>query len=569
MYKCPNCGGEIAFLPDSGMIRCEFCGSEFSPESVKEQKLDGTRKTAEEHTLDGVKLYVCSQCGATIYTTEETGVTFCSYCGSQAFLESRMKGTEGVLPDLIIPFQISKEQCEKIYKEKIKSAWFLPSSMKSDDTIDKFRGIYMPCWVYAGEADADGEYTSIITTRQGAFDIIDTYRVTADVSGTYSGFIEDASSSFPDGIMEEIAPFSLKSAREFNDKYMAGYYADIGNVPPEVYYEEVSGAMDASIKNDLYQNKEIRSNRVSSGEIDKRTSVSSHITHVRKGFLPVWFLSNKNERTGLMSYAVVNGLSGKIHADLPIDMKKYLLVALAAAVPIFVILQFFTMKPTFLLLITMLLLFIMMFFSTRMLKERYIQEHGLDDEGLLYLNKGKNKKQAESREQDGSYHSAAKKSSTPPGNIGLKVRKVFLGILCFLVIPLATLVFYAATDVNLIVFGFIAGIVLYIIFGTGKPLNSTSSTSQHTPYAEFAPPGKKIRLPFFVFLRAVMFPLIGILVGVLILLTQPVHDLYYYGAAMLCCIMLILTVLDFVRATNRLALRKPAQLGKRGGDEDE
>ena len=74
MYKCPNCGGEIAFLPESGIIKCEYCGSEFSPETIREQDLQKTRKTAEEHTLDGGRVYVCTQCGANIYTTEETGV---------------------------------------------------------------------------------------------------------------------------------------------------------------------------------------------------------------------------------------------------------------------------------------------------------------------------------------------------------------------------------------------------------------------------------------------------------------------------------------------------------------
>ena len=48
MYKCPNCGGEMEFLPESGIIKCEYCGSEFTPEESS-QAFKKTRKNAEEH----------------------------------------------------------------------------------------------------------------------------------------------------------------------------------------------------------------------------------------------------------------------------------------------------------------------------------------------------------------------------------------------------------------------------------------------------------------------------------------------------------------------------------------
>ena len=382
MYKCPHCGGEMEFLPENGIIKCEYCGSEFSPEE-SDRAFQKTRKKAEEHAMADGKVYTCSQCGANIYTTDETGVTFCSYCGSQAFLESRIMGDEKIAPDMIIPFRISKEQCQDIYRKQIKSAWFLPAKMKKDTEIDKFRGIYMPCWVYSGEAEADGEYTGVTTTRLGRYDIIKTYKVKAGGHGVYDGYVRDATSSFPDGIMDEIAPFPTKEAVPFRDTYMTGFYADIGNVPSDVYQQDICEAMDRNVKNTLHTTKALMNKNVSSAEINQNTEVHGRITRVRKGFLPVWFLSNRHERTGMMSYAVVNGLTGRIHTDLPVDMKKYLLLSLGIAVPVFLLLlliqallaQNFSFKPKTILIITMLLLGILLIISTRMIRDTYIQEH--------------------------------------------------------------------------------------------------------------------------------------------------------------------------------------------------
>ena len=379
MYKCPNCGGEMEFIPESGKIKCEYCGCLFSPDD----DLSGSRKNAQEY--EDKTIYICSQCGAQLYTTDDTGVTFCSFCGSQAFLESRVKGKEGIEPDLLIPFQISKEQCAEIYKNKIKTAWFLPRHMRSDTQVDKFRGIYMPCWVYGGTARFHGDYRTVKTTVKGGYDIIETYDVKAEGTGQYAGYVRDASSSFPDDIMKELSPYDMNKAVKFNDRYMTGFYADIGNVPADVYEEEIRNNIENHLKTDLSSSKAMRSYGATSVDVNERTDINVNIHDTRKGFFPVWFLSNKNERTGMMSYAIVNAMTGKIHADLPVDAKKFLLVALLIAVPAFLLLQFFTLKPGVLLLITMILLGVMTFISTRMIRETYIREHGLDDEGLLYL----------------------------------------------------------------------------------------------------------------------------------------------------------------------------------------
>ena len=106
-----------------------------------------------------------------------------------------------------------------------------------------------------------------------------------------------------------------------------------------------------------------------------------------------------------------------------------------------------------------------------------------------------------------------------------------------------------------------AGFVLFVIL-TGISSGNTGSESDFEAK-------RKIRFPFYMVVRSVMLPLAGIVAGLIVMIIDPAGDLYFYLASILCSIILIITVLDFTRSTNRVSMRKPAQLGKRGGDEDE
>ena len=69
---------------------------------------------------------------------------------------------------------------------------------------------------------------------------------------------------------------------------------------------------------------------------------------------PVWFLSyRKKDR---VAYATVNGQTGLVVADIPIDPKRYLLGSLLLAIPIFALLAWSAfLQPSSLVMTTLLL----------------------------------------------------------------------------------------------------------------------------------------------------------------------------------------------------------------------
>ena len=47
-YKCPCCGGIVEFDSTSGQMKCPYCDSEFSVESLKDVDQDLNKLTEEE-----------------------------------------------------------------------------------------------------------------------------------------------------------------------------------------------------------------------------------------------------------------------------------------------------------------------------------------------------------------------------------------------------------------------------------------------------------------------------------------------------------------------------------------
>ena len=61
---------------------------------------------------------------------------------------------------------------------------------------------------------------------------------------------------------------------------------------------------------------------------------------------PVWFMSCRTDDDKRISYAAINGQTGKVAADVPIDFRKYIIGSLLLAVPVFLLLTFFfTLTP--------------------------------------------------------------------------------------------------------------------------------------------------------------------------------------------------------------------------------
>ena len=374
MIKCPNCGAELEFNAKSQLVTCEYCRSTFNPKELNEK----VHVSEEIEQFEG-RSYLCSQCGASLLTFDETAITFCSYCGSQAMIESKMVKQNN--PEYIIPFKKTKEECIASYKKILSKSLFAPSYMKSDIVVSKFRGIYIPYCVYKtsfhGKTSNNG---SKYKYRSGDYEYYDDYTVHAYVDADYDGVSYDLLSNFYDKFSHAI-PHNFKEAEKFNPNYLTGFYADTSDVNSDVYSSIAKFVTSGDASSHLRKRREFLRYGCTNPKVglqveDKKTAM-----------YPMYFLALRTKDNKHVNYAVVNGQTGKAVADIPIDFKKYILFALILTIPIFLLINnFLVVTPKSVCFFSIIIAFVSMIISISQVKSINNRETHQDDLGYIYKN---------------------------------------------------------------------------------------------------------------------------------------------------------------------------------------
>lgn len=337
MYSCPNCGSYVKYNIATQNMKCESCASEFDPYYFEKQS---TQAQASEYFETTV--YTCPQCGGELIGDVNETAVFCSFCGSSNILESRL--TSGKRPAYVIPFSVTKEDCKKSYARFIRRAIFAPSDLKDPEGIDSFRGIYMPYWAYTMKQQGPVALHGIREHRKGDYIYTDHYETTGDLDASYEGFSMDASSAFDDRLSQAIAPYRYQERQEFSPAFLSGFYADAADVEQNVYQAEaIDFASDQSFQA-IRKTPGVNPALIQAPK-DLTAAMRTRVDHTDNCMFPVWFLSyRKGER---VAYAAVNGQTGSIAADVPIDFRKFAIGSALLTVPLFLLLNMFLMVRPF------------------------------------------------------------------------------------------------------------------------------------------------------------------------------------------------------------------------------
>lgn len=538
--KCPNCNGTLFFDVPKGVLKCKHCGSLFEPDEYSRNNF------ADETEWGDAILYTCRNCGAQLISMDDTAVTYCSYCGSETILSSQMSGDRK--PRYLIPFKISKRKCKNIYTKELSKKLYVPDELKQPEFIEKFRAIYIPYWMYYVKFREDPfSLSGSKSYTRGKYDYYEEYEVAARIhdNGLY-GIPYDGSRNFDDSIAQEIAPFSRNDMVEYNPAYLAGMYADRANVDAEIYAKEVTDRATEEAINDIRSDfKGINLQFPRTMQQKKEFLQTRYLGH-DSVFLPVWFLTwRKDDR---VAYAVVNGQTGKIHIDLPVDKNKFFLITLLIASVIFGALSLFvSVTAKFLTWVSALIVFLIgLGFHSEMKKIRDRENH-VFDKGYLITDQKDLPMPEKTRERLRNKAEDKMNASLGAANI-LKI--ILLSIGGFFILPVIIVFFELfANDSGsgvLIFFVLILQAILFIReLILARHLKDKSSV-----------------LTSFVALASVA-------CNFMISVFQPVEDWWYYLGCIICLLAAGTMCLDLIDRFNDLSTRPlPSFYERKGGNDN-
>lgn len=330
-YKCPCCGGAIAFDSTIQKMRCPYCGTEFEMEALRGYDEDlknegadnlewhtdaGSEWTANE--ADALHSYVCHSCGGEIITEATTAATSCPFCDNPVVMMEQLKGN--LKPDYVIPFKLDRNAAKEGLKKYLSNKFLLPKIFKDENHLDEIKGVYVPFWLFDADADADLRYRATRTRMwsDSRYDYTETsfYSIYRAGKLGFDHVPVDGSTRMADDLMESVEPFDFSEAVDFQTAYLAGYLADKYDVDA-----------DASIAR---ANQRVKDSTVDAfrDTVQGYATVTPEATNVRLfngktkyALYPVWVLNTTYKDTKY-TFAM-NGQTGKFVGNLPADKGKF------------------------------------------------------------------------------------------------------------------------------------------------------------------------------------------------------------------------------------------------------
>lgn len=310
-YKCQNCGDDMVFDSNTGMLSCHSCGRRDRIEDLPEEFITA------RFTEDEAKEYHCLNCGAVLITEKSTAATTCSFCGAGVVLADRLSGD--LAPKKVIPFTISKDEAVKAFQKWCRNGLLTPKGFMTGDRIKSITGMYVPFWLYDlnSRVQARAVCTKVRTYERGDYIYTEThyYDVFRDINLDYVKVPVDASKKMNDELMDKLEPFPYDRLKEFKTPYLAGFLAEKYDYTDDELTERAKGKIANYIESYLsstfagyhsvsYQQKSIHTNKTNSQYV----------------LLPVWMLNYDYQ--GKQYLFAMNGQTGKIVGKPPLSSKK-------------------------------------------------------------------------------------------------------------------------------------------------------------------------------------------------------------------------------------------------------
>lgn len=192
----------------------------------------------------------------------------------------------------------------------------------------------------------DGQFSIKVTSKKTSFVFGNTrtkdYTVSGNIRRSIDSYSHDASVSFDDHLSEKLAPYDPAAKRPFNPSYLCGFYAEAGDASEMEYRNKADDELEKHCFEIITQDSKVSKKLPNKRTLSYKTGNASlpiKDKQTELGLFPVWFMSYRHKNK--ITYAAVNGQTGKVSADLPLSPLRILIAALVASAAIFDLLFLF------------------------------------------------------------------------------------------------------------------------------------------------------------------------------------------------------------------------------------
>ena len=358
-FKCPNCGATTAFDPRAASVTCSNCGSMYALNARRV----GRDANEFEFTLDtlhsaprgwGVtrRDLHCEKCGATTSvspthqhaqrTSSRERVdasptelsTTCPFCGSNR-VGARTAVPDAFRPRFLVPFKIERDACASLARAWLKRDWMYPRDLVNVARGAQFVGIYLSFWTFRARVQGNWRAEVGHEITENYFDVSQAKFKTrtrlewkwqqGNVVLAFDDELETGTSHIRAQLLKRLAPFDLNALVTYDPGYLAGWRAQSYEIALDDAWDVARAQMREKTRAAAY------------ADIDSKHARNFSVNAVfddeawRLVLLPVYLATYRfRDKTYQL---VINGQTGKVAGDKPIDWKKVLLIVAAFIVP--------------------------------------------------------------------------------------------------------------------------------------------------------------------------------------------------------------------------------------------
>lgn len=330
--KCETCGSNLFFNPNTQSLDCNSCNTQqdiVTTKGLVKHPFDKLAKSSNQKNSNlntDNHIMKCSSCGASVILAKFQTSGSCPYCNTNLIADKKQFSSLGI--DSIIPFKFGKEKAITLFKDKLKSKWFISGKFLKSIKADEINAFYFPSFVF--DSKCSSSYIGRLydeDTREDSNGNRRTVRRYFNIYGKketdHQNVIIEASTKLQQYELDFVKPYNFNEAQAYNDEFIYGYSLEQYSSSLTETYLQAEEKMKADIRKMIL--------RSYSHDGVSYLNITSNFYNTKYSYciLPMYRInfSHKNK-----SYSnVMNGQTGTLGGKYP---KSALKITLAVLIPI-------------------------------------------------------------------------------------------------------------------------------------------------------------------------------------------------------------------------------------------